>query len=136
MLVFLDIDGVLIHRRPVAALNRLCVETDGQIVLSSTWRLRRTMEQCGALLSAMGITAPCVGATGAPQGNRGHEILDWRMETPDCFTQDYVVITNDIWDIVPLIPPSNIIYVREGWYRGGLTMEHVYRFLESRGKKP
>jgi len=82
--VLLDIDGVLNHsgcpldcpcrKDPrdmredflpelVGRLNTITDKTDAQIVVCSTWRVRQTIEELGAILSKAGVTAPVVDKT-------------------------------------------------------------------------
>ena len=94
-LVFLDFDGVLNSTRsaiamqtynrfdPIAVMlvERLCVEGEARIVVSSTWRighettqsLRDRMRDCGALR----LSRYVIGMTGRSK-TRGHEIAEWR----------------------------------------------------------
>ena len=105
--VFLDIDGVLnsradwkrvgdsitdaefVTRSPrlldpdaVARLNRLLRATGAAIVVSSTWRLRESVDTMQQLLGAAGIVGRVIGLTPLPRDvpgwkSRGDEIAAW-----------------------------------------------------------
>jgi hypothetical protein len=100
-LVFLDFDGVLnsvetfthhyaLHGSPVsgderidrglvARLNRLLALAGAQVVVSSTWRIGRTIKDLQRLLDSRGFTGDVIGATPVLWGSvpRGREIQAW-----------------------------------------------------------
>lgn len=90
-LVFLDIDGVLNSRRStyayasthtldpvaVALLNELLTVTGSSVVISSTWRLGRTVEQLSDLLYAQGVRGTIIGKTPHHEGFRGQDVARW-----------------------------------------------------------
>ena len=130
--VFLDIDGVLNHFAfwkklredgvehrihmlcPVAMgrLNTLLVATGAKVVVSSTWRLGRTIEELQSVLEDSGFKGEVVGMTMVGHPNRaiaerlhrvrGDQIANWvaaHMEDGDRF-----VIFDDDSDMGPMLP--------------------------------
>lgn len=142
--VFLDIDGVLIHyksiprfgaRKPdpecVKRLNQITDATGAKIIVSSTWRRDDKIDRT---LKDWGITGEVYGRT--PSGydpnrislgsSRGAEINAWLRETE--FQIDRFVILDDDTDMDPLrgalIQTSMI---------GGLKADHVERAIQRLG---
>lgn len=98
-LVFLDFDGVInsavyftdrangllegveldeyIDRRLTARVQRLCEETGAQIVVSSAWRVMRSVEVLREILTKHGVSAPVIGKTPHLGTYRGEEIQKW-----------------------------------------------------------
>ena len=112
-IIFLDIDGVLNSVRSCAALRgypwsfeaeqmglfdevalrlmrRAIEETGAKVVVSSTWRIRRTIGELAA-----GLDMPVVGKT--PRNNderrRGGEIKDWLTDHPEVTA--YAIVDDD-----------------------------------------
>lgn len=135
-IVFLDIDGVLIHHGSipkhtprkadpecVARLNKITDATGAKIVISSTWR---TMDDIEKTLDRWGITAEIWGKT--PSGydpgrislgvTRGNEINTWLVESK--FKIDSFVILDDDNDMEPL--SGHLVQTS---FKSGLTDEHV-----------
>lgn len=101
-IIFLDVDGVLncqifyeererlsiddplrkedICRRRISWLNELCIDTDAVIVVSSTWRQGRTVEELQQLMNAHGATFTIIGKTPTLQVARGVEIKQWLVD--------------------------------------------------------
>lgn len=98
-IIFLDIDGVLCTGRamigrpighvggkyfdPIAMqiLNRICKETEAEVVVSSTWRFDNS---CREILRCVGFSGKFFGNTDQswrtpynPQGSRGKQIEAW-----------------------------------------------------------
>ncbi|MGA2647414.1 MAG: HAD domain-containing protein [Candidatus Sulfotelmatobacter sp.] len=96
--IFLDIDGVLINNasllnmessyvpdeKCVQELNELINRTDAKIVVSSCWRIGRTLAELQDLLSGWGIKGIVLDKTPDPlnsrEKERGLEILRWLAE--------------------------------------------------------
>ena len=139
MIVFLDIDGVLIHKHKsfdpacVAALDSLCTRTKADIVLSTAWRLLYTLEELKYIFHTAGIDAKIIDKTPMII-HRGDEILRWIRDTS--YTGDFIIIDDDIDDIVIYedIPRRCIMHIKDGWTKGGLTQEKVDKFLKYRDK--
>ena len=121
-LIFLDIDGVLncqlfydeqldgsyveqnICKKRVGWLNDLCKDTGAKIVISSTWRMGRTIDEMRDILNEVGATFEIIGMTPILRNEgcvRGNEIQQW-IEKNDSITglpyydySDYVIIDDD-----------------------------------------
>lgn len=112
--IFLDIDGVLNHQplkdlpraegqplgwyspKCVANLNKLTDETNAKIVVSSTWRLGKSVEELQAILASMGVTGEVIDKTptGLGKGSlRGNEIRVWLNDNQDIL--GYVIFDDD-----------------------------------------
>ena len=88
--IFLDIDGVLAPIRQwdrygdldpacIRVLNEIVTYADAEVVVSSTWRYGRSVDELQALLAAQGFTGRVIDTTpiGAPGTARGDEIAAW-----------------------------------------------------------
>lgn len=155
MVIFLDIDGVLVTREEitksmgrnakfkpaaVAALNKLCAITGGKIVVTSAWRVGKTLLELRELMASNKVKAPVIGKTlqltesempGLARG-RAAEIIHWINEIG--YPGDYVVVDDDITDILPHIPPDRVIYVRDGMAKTGLTDSLVNNWIDTNWK--
>lgn len=123
--IFLDIDGVLnsvdsmvaffkwmpkgtriqmedrLDSVSIGLLRRVCIKTDAKIVISSTWRMGRTIEDFVDIFARHGWdNFPIIGMT--PIGckiaeitfrTRGHEIQDWLTHHPE--VTEYIIIDDD-----------------------------------------
>ena len=122
-IIFLDIDGVLncelfyknrkqegtyaqqsICTDRVKWLNELCKDTGAKVVLSSTWRLGRTIEEIREIFTEVGGTFEVIDKTPNLRHEgcvRGNEIYDWiakNTELIGCLGanyKDYVIIDDD-----------------------------------------
>lgn len=116
-IVFLDFDGVLnstlylkttdasgargvMGLDPVAIqrLNRLVDKTDARVVVSSTWRFGRTVQQLREILSAKGFTGTVIGKTPELSGKpRGQEIQAWLDAAPlfDVVVKSFIILDDD-----------------------------------------
>jgi hypothetical protein len=108
-LIFLDFDGVLnsqlwyvrtkgsreqddLDREAIGYLNDLVSTTGARVVVSSTWRLNRTIEELQEILGRNGFTGEVIGKTidmrRGENGDsilRGNEILAWiKDHQEDC----------------------------------------------------
>ena len=148
-IVFLDIDGVLVHANwpyqtkkgrnqvghfdpsCVAALNYLCTQLNAKIVVNSAWAINKSEMWLADLLKKVGATAEVIDKAVNPYLNDyALEICAWLDRHP---TENYVAI-NDV-NLTHKIPKDKFIYVEYGWDKGGLRKKHVNRFLESIGHK-
>lgn len=127
-LIFLDVDGVLNSQKyfskikgdmsvdqtrrffdpeAVKNLNDITDKTGAKIVISSTWRKTRTLEELQELFKEVGITGEVIGKTPqlyfkGPNGGsrsvpRGVEIKEWLEQNgikPHLF-RSYVIIDDD-----------------------------------------
>ena len=96
-LVFLDFDGVLncdlsiahlgtryqFWRPSLSALNALLADSEGRIVISSTWREHWTLKENASSLEQAGLLpGRVVGKTSISGGERGLEIDAWLKSAP------------------------------------------------------
>jgi hypothetical protein len=113
-IIFLDIDGVVINRAAcmkgfkkvdedcVKRLNRITDETGALIVLSSCWRLGRTIPEIREMLKLWGITGKVLDRTRNLNAERGLEIDDWLDSCPR--EVEKFVILDDDTDMAHLRP--------------------------------
>lgn len=132
MIIFLDIDGCLMHGgrknykdidpNCVTIVKHFCDKYEAKIVISSAWRIGRTIEELDFLLFSYGLNkGSVIGKTGYDT-TRGKEILNWIKENK--YEGKYIVIDDEIFDLV-LLPSKNIIHIIDGWNRGGLQQSHI-----------
>ena len=137
-IIFLDIDGVLITRQSISKfksarkadpkcvrqLNRLIAimtrwGSRPSIVMSSTWRIKRTIPELITLLETFGVINPnVVDKTPNIWGERGHEILTWLDVNK--FKGQFVILddeTSDMGQMTPFVVKTSMI--------GGLQGHHV-----------
>lgn len=113
-IIFLDIDGVLnsddffegtansdlqgiereIDVEKIKLLKKAIDETGAKIVLSSSWRYMKKVQDLKELLSQYGISI--TGSTSFIEGKRGLEINQWLIEHPDVV--DFVILDDEIFD--------------------------------------
>jgi len=107
-IIFLDIDGVLNNEsmprkgnfetkedrdksqfspRAVALLNDLCETTKSDVVISSSWRVGRSLDELKELMTMVGCTFNVIGKTPTLGVERGCEISRWLRE--NITVQDY-----------------------------------------------
>lgn len=81
----------------MAWLNKLCEETDSVIVVSSTWRKNKTIEELQEILNYAGAKFKVVGLTPVCACRmRGCEIRSWLDQNGrDYLPYDYVIIDDD-----------------------------------------
>ena len=98
-IIFLDIDGVLncqvfyemealrtgnairrgghdMCKERISWLNDLCNETGAKVVISSSWRIGRSVEELREIFESFGSTFSIIDKTGS-SANRGTEIYQW-----------------------------------------------------------
>jgi len=104
-IVFLDIDGVLnnvaslaegIHLLPEKAIlvHRICQETDARIVISSSWRIGRSLNRMQDLLQCAGCWSTVLDVTRELPGPRGNEIQDW-LDSGVVNIDNYLILDDD-----------------------------------------
>ncbi len=141
MIIFLDIDGVLVNREvvnerykfyapAVAALNSFCAVPECRIVVSSAWRIGRSVEELNKLFADNNVAINVIGKTASTKinGQRGEEILDW-IEAFS-YAGPYIVIDDEDFDIALHIPAHKIIFVKDGLAEEGLTKKHISDYVE------
>lgn len=88
---YLEINLSVIDPIAIALLNKLCVATGADIVLSSTHR--KMVDDIPLYLKQLGITAKCVGSTPiTDRGFRGDEVNMWLGLNP---VGQYVIFDDD-----------------------------------------
>lgn len=141
--VFLDVDGVLNRSRPVngvqafdlenwvmphavSNVNRVTRATGAKVVVSSTWRIGKTVEQLRDMFAFVGLEAEIVDKTPTSlSGYRGHEIDRWLQLHPE--VKEFVIL-DDGSDMDP--HASHL--VQTGCYVG-LTRRHVKVAIQKLG---
>jgi len=104
--IFLDIDGVLapitrwdrygdLEPACVQVLNEIAVGGDAEVVVSSTWRYGKSVDELQSMLETAGFIGRVVGTTpiGAPGADRGDEIAAWLAENT---VGGYVIIDDHV----------------------------------------
>jgi hypothetical protein len=121
-IIFLDIDGVLncelfyknwptgtyiesqICKERISWLNDLCKDVGAKVVISSTWRMGRTVEELKEVFVGVGATFEIIDKTPVFKDGghcRGNEIYEWIKrnqqftELPHYDYKDYVIIDDD-----------------------------------------
>lgn len=110
-LIFLDIDGVLVTDRTLRAftkklgnpfdpycvtqLNKLIEKTEAKLVVSSTWRMGRTLKEMQNVLTLNGVIGKCIGMTPVLHVHRGLEIQKWLDEHTDALWQEICILDDD-----------------------------------------
>jgi len=122
MILFLDFDGVLHPETTVASSELFCrlpllqsvldKHPEVEIVISSTWRLSRTVEQLRQLFSAH-LAARIVGATPRLDSTnlvdslasypRHREVVGWLREQKRSY-EEWVVLDDKPWLFRPFLP--------------------------------
>jgi hypothetical protein len=128
-IIFLDFDGVLnsqlwyvrtkgsreqddLDKEAIEFLNHLIKDTGAKVVVSSTWRLGRTVDELQEILTRNGFIGEVIDKTISmnigKDGDcilRGNEILQWMKAHPEilgCYYSDYknYVIFDDDSDML------------------------------------
>jgi hypothetical protein len=141
MILFVDIDGVLVNREmlkqrykfyapAVDALNSFCALPDIGIVVSSAWRVGRSVKDLSTLFESNGVVIRVIDKTPSHKidRQRGEEILDWIEDNR--YNGPYIVIDDEDFDIAPYIPAHKIIHVKNGLAEKGLTREHIAEYIK------
>lgn len=144
-IIFLDIDGVLVHygyalrfgadgtiekADPVCVrhLNLLIKHTGADIVLSSQWRTKSC--DIDLINYTFGLEKKILDITPIHMdSHRGREIMEW-CSRHNTSINECLVIDDRTDDIHGTIPEDRIIYVKHGLYENGLQLKHIERFLD------
>jgi hypothetical protein len=137
--IFLDIDGVLAPIRQwdrygdldpacIQVLNEIVIDGGADVVVSSTWRHGRTVEELQDMLQAQGFVGSVVGTTpsdirGAYRGDEiaawlaanavvGFVIIDDHADMGDLI--DYLVQTHPAHGLRPADVPRALAVLRRG----------------------
>lgn len=153
-IIFLDIDGVLNNEeseyypvdngrfgrttelftpRLIDNLNLLLTKTGAKIVVSSTWRLGKTVEELQLILNGMGVVGEVIDKTEDHNNGftfRGNEIIKWVKDNkgllgcPYYDFKSYVILDDDsdmlLWQV------DNSVHTNG--YKG-LTLNDVYKAI-------
>lgn len=147
-IIFLDFDGVLnsqlwyvkskgyrgrddLDPDAIAILNSLILDTKASVVVTSTWRLGRTVEELQDILTRNGFLGEVISKTDSISGSgivRGNEIDRWLLDNPEkigCYYSDFkhYVIIDDDSDM--LYRHRNNFILTDGYV--GLTPTNVYK---------
>jgi len=131
-IIFLDIDGVLrTHKsdlewsqklgvpiplsvydrrfdsKIVSNINEVIGYTRSKIVVSSTWRIKHSLEELKQIFRENGINGEVVGKTDIGL-NRGEEIEQYIHDNE---IDSYVVIDDQVGDILKCIPKERVVKV-------------------------
>lgn len=118
------IDDLEICPENIRQLNAIVSETGAKVVVSSTWRLTRTVKELRDILHRNGFIGDVIDKTPVlPSRRRGLEIQDWiDNNCKDCV----FVILDDDSDMEHLLP----FLVKTSLFSGGLKAEHVQKAVE------
>jgi hypothetical protein len=139
--VFLDVDGVLNSLGSVLALgnpndhldmvsvrlvDRLCKETGAQIVVSSSWRIGRTVEALKHEFDQIGahcLADRFIARTGdGHNGHRGRQIREWLQTNGE---RPYVIVDDDS----DMLPEQRPFFVQTLW-EDGFRVKHYRAALK------
>lgn len=158
-IIFLDIDGVLnnelFYRKrhqlnfvgypeyPMSEFDTQCIEslnyliekTGAKVVISSTWRIGRTIEELQELLNSVGFKGEIISKTPSMRHLdenclRGNEILKWIKDNRELIGQEY----HEFENYVIFDDDSDMLY----WQKDnfllvdrfvGLTMSVTYKAI-------
>lgn len=131
-IIFLDIDGVLrthqsdsewseklntpifkrtdrlFSKNSVNDINYITSLTHAKIVVTSSWRIHLSVIELNSIFKKRGIIAEVIDKTEIGL-NRGEEIKSWLDEND--YVTNYVVIDDQINDIIKTIPKCNVVKV-------------------------
>ena len=134
--IFLDFDGVIVSGKSyleanpenVAHLNTIIEKSQAQIVISSSWRIGRSIMQLKDLLLHWGVRGVVIGTTpNSWGGHRGQQIKRWMDDNERIDVVDFVIL-DDSSDIQPL----EAHHVQPHFHQG-LQLEHVNQALRILG---
>lgn len=123
-IAFTDIDGVLNtvnrnqwNKSSIDLYNKLCLEFNLRIVVTSTWRTNQTKSQLQKIFTEQGIITPIYDFTPIfPDEGRGSEIEHWIFNNT---INKFIILDDNVRDINSFGLP-NVVKCR-GWL--GFTEE-------------
>lgn len=145
-IIFLDVDGVLIHEplvhklpipvpvpgawetpdpECIKVLNQIVEQSGARIVVSSCWRIGRTLEELQELLNKWGVVGEVIGRTGQSLYSRGHEIAEWMLKNKSDNICVPIVIIDDDTDMHGVTQ-----YLVKTDFRIGLLPKHVSQAMK------
>lgn len=124
----IDMDNWPFDRAALKNIHELARIPDVRFVISSTWRLGKTVNQLEELFAMKGMNIRIVGRTPSDHHTlhgRGEEIKYWSDSTAtdnkNFEVSSFVIIDDDIFDIKKHFP-NNIV---ETNFKDGFTNEHL-----------
>ena len=106
-------------------MNKILKETESSIVVSSTWRIGRSLEELQDLFNEVGIDGKVIGKTKILQERknfekivRGTEIKMWMDENN--FTGNYIIIDDDN----DMLPEQQPFFIKTSFWTG-ITEKNV-----------
>lgn len=151
--IFLDIDGVLnsdeyfdkieklniqgiqseIDVEKIKLLKRALDETGAKVVLSSSWRYTRKVQNLKELLANFEIYTE---STPYIHGKRGLEIKQWLLDNPE--VEDFVILDDEIFESYDEELLKKLIKISNGNgynFGEGLLPKDIDKIIEKLGKK-
>jgi predicted membrane-bound dolichyl-phosphate-mannose-protein mannosyltransferase len=134
--IFLDIDGVLVHtgmREPgsmriekwdnncVVRLGRICKVTGAKIVVHSSWARIYKPNELQQMFKDAGLLEhlhPDFAAVGIRDGNPGEKIRSikfWLSQHPE--VSKYIILEDDL---IASVKDEPLVWIISGWSKGGL----------------
>lgn len=115
--------------KAVQLMNRLVDETGAKVVLSSTWRIRYSLEEMNAMLKSRGATFEVSDKTPAKMSSRhrGYEVAEYLEDLKELegIEPEAFVILDDL-DQFPQYRQQFIMTLE----KNGLTQEHVDKAIK------
>lgn len=106
-----------IDSKAVSRLNRLIEATGAKIVISSSWRFDRKLQE---IFTAAGVNTPIYSRTPFSNGKtRGFEIEAWLSEEKEPYT--YVIFDDDS----DMLESQLSNFIQSDWFEWGLSDEDV-----------
>ena len=113
------------HKTLVDRLNKITGQTGAYIVVSSTWRINKTVVELRELLRAFGVTGTVLDKTPRLFKRRGFEIQEWLDKGSPYGEIEKFVIIDDDSDMEHLMP-----HLIKTTNEKGLQDEHVKEAIE------
>lgn len=135
-IIYLDIDGVLnsepthaeakkLNKAKVDLLYQLVSETSAKIVITSSWRFLRSIEEMQEQFNLSGYRGevPIIGTTEKVQEvSRGKAIKKFRKSHPELDIKSYVILDDRHWDE---LGPNQIKHLVKVDGKKGLTSADI-----------
>lgn len=119
-------DVRMIDPEKIVLINQLIKRTGAQVVVSSSWRIGRTIEALQDILEFHGFIGEIIDVTGEVyNGTRGDEINEWLCKEAFILDNDEFIIIDDDSDMEPFM--SRLVHTS---MEVGLTQDHVDRAVE------
>lgn len=125
--IFTDIDGVLntINRTDwnqysIELYNKVCDEFDLKPIITSTWRIKHSIDQLQQIFLQKGIDVEIYDYTPILNEPRGLEIESYLFKNIDLVDDKWIILDDSVRDIRPYFSDDKIVHCRS-WL--GLTEE-------------